>query len=204
MMPAAAAAASGSVLTSDQYLASHAHSTGSTAGHRSGGLRPPSHMHTFPPNRSHTTSQPGAYPNRSSQSLENLLRPRAMAPLKSPQTPAGGQVLRSSPGGPGSYPPALINGKGTFTHPGMAPLTSYPPPPISPMSQFNSPPPSVSVPKLLPPPVNNKSNLQKPDSNPQTYRGEEQHQQHLRVPSKKNKVSFGFSTQLYLHLTIVF
>merc|ERR1719449_569322 len=59
--------------------------------------RPPSHMMTFPPNRSHTSPQPGGYPSRP-QSLENLLRPRGgPGPLKSPQTPAGGQMMSSGP-----------------------------------------------------------------------------------------------------------
>lgn len=186
----------GQVLTSDQYHG--------VPGPKPGmGImsRPPQHMMTFPPNRSHTSPQPGGYPaNRASQSLETLLRvrPAMVAPLKSPSTPAtshgqslgqkSSQVVANGHSNSGqarspSYTTnSMVNGQpAAFPHPGM---TAYPPPPISPMSQFNSPPPPV--PKLLPPPISTNSSLQRSDSNSQIYRGEEQH--HLRVPAKKPKV----------------
>ena len=147
--------------------------------------RPPSHLITFPPNRSHTSPQPGGYPSRPTQSLENMLRSRPVgANVKSPQTP-GGQLQPQRSPGPGAGYVVARHGT-TFPHP-IPQLTSYPPPPISPMSQFNSPPPPV--PKLLPPPASNNppAGLQRSDSNSAQLRSEDQN--NLRVPLKRSKVN---------------
>merc|ERR1719320_1933410 len=51
----------GPVLNTDQY-----HNGGSSLGGQKLAVvsRPPNHMMTFPPNRSHTSPQPGGYPSR--------------------------------------------------------------------------------------------------------------------------------------------
>ena len=155
--------------------------------------RPPSHMLTFPPNRSLRSPQPGGYPNRT-QPLEKLLRGGG-GPIKSPQTPAGVQMLNSGPSqpqrnsrspGPGSAyvsTQALATAAhgSTFPHP-IPNLTSYPPPPISPMAQFNSPPPAVA--KIIAPPQTSNQR-QEPTLH---SRQEDNPPVHLRVPIKKNKV----------------
>lgn len=170
----------GQVLNTDQY-------------HNGGGqklavvTRPPNHMMTFPPNRSHTSPQPGGYPSRP-QPHEHLLRSRgAPGPLKSPQTPGPGQLMASGPGqqprnspdhGPG-FINIVPNPVASYPHP-IPNLTSYPPPPISPMSQFNSPPPPVS--KMI---ATTKSSNQRQES---TFpRPEDNQTHHLRVPIKRPK-----------------
>ena len=166
----------GPVLNTDQY-----HNGGvSGAGQKLTVVtRPPSHMLTFPPNRSHTSPQPGGYPSRP-QSLGNLLQSRGgPGPLKSPQTPAGGQMLtsgssqqqRSSPGPSPGYintNQAIVPTSGTTFPDSIPNLTSFPPPPISPMAQFNSPPPPV--PKIPAP-------------------SQSSNQRHLRVPINRSKVN---------------
>merc|ERR1712227_883408 len=84
----------GPVLNTDQY-----HNGGSSLGGQKLAVvsRPPNHMMTFPPNRSHTSPQPGGYPNRP-QPHEHLLRTRGgPGALKSPQTPGPGQMIPSGP-----------------------------------------------------------------------------------------------------------
>jgi len=164
----------GQVLNTDQY-----HNGGVSGGGQKLTVvpRPPNHMLTFPPNRSHTSPQPGGYPSRP-HSLENLLRVRGgPGPLKSPQTSGPSQQQRSSPGPGPSYintNQAIGPSQGTtFSHP-IPNLTNYPPPPISPMSQFNSPPPPVS--KVTAP---SQSSNQRREENPPTV--------HLRVPIKRPK-----------------
>ena len=175
----------GPVLNTDQY-----HNGGSSLGGQKLAVvsRPPNHMMTFPPNRSHTSPQPGGYPSRP-QPHEHLLRSRAgPVALKSPQTPGPGQMMTSGPSQqPRNSPdpgPGFINSGPVATYPHPIPtLTSYPPPPISPMSQFNSPPPPVN--KIIAP---TKSSHQRQESafprledNTTTL--------HLRVPIKRPKVS---------------
>ena len=164
------------VLNTDQY-----HNGGVSGGGQKLTVvtRPPNHMLTFPPNRSHTSPQPGGYPSRP-QSLENLFRARGgQGPLKSPQTSGPSQQQRSSPGPGPNYlnsNQAIIPAQGiTISHP-IPNLTNYPPPPIIPMSQFNSPPPPV--PKINAP---SQSSNQRREENPPTV--------HLRVPIKRPKVS---------------
>ncbi len=168
----------GQVLNTDQY-----HNGGVSGGEGEEKLtvvtRPPSHMLTLPLNRSHTSPQPGGYPSRP-QSLGNLLQSRGgPGPLKSPQTPAGGQMLtsgssqqqRSSPGPSPGYNntnQAIVPTSGTTFPDSIPNLTSFPPPPISLMTQFNSPPPPV--PKIPAP-------------------SQSSNQRHLRVPINRSKVN---------------
>lgn len=187
----------GQVLTQDQY-----HHGSHGAGQKMTIVpRPPSHMLTLPPNRSLTSPQPGGYHttySRPQPSIESMLRSRSgAAPLKSPQTPGGGQQPpRSSPGpyipapGPGSVP----------SYPRAVPqLPSYPPPPISPMSQFNSPPPPV--PQLLVPPPGQQPPgghpaLQRADSRQDIM--ETQQTANLRVPAKRPKVCLNYTIHVFI------
>ena len=195
----------GQVMANDQYHSGAVPPPAGAQKQMSMVSRPPGHMLTFPPNRSHTSPQPGGYPNnpgRQAQGLDTLLRPRtgAAANVKSPQTPGTTQTSstmttsqphRSSPG-PGyvsapSHMPSSVSGT-SFPHP-IPQLTSYPPPPISPMSQFNSPPPPV--PKLLaaPPPLaQSQASLQRSDSGQSLGRGDDPG--NLRVPGKRQKVLY--------------